>query len=45
MSEHREAASADMYQAIPGLVGDIASGRAEADILFHEKLAQGANFS
>jgi len=29
MSEHRETANADMHQAIPRLVGNIASGRAE----------------
>jgi hypothetical protein len=29
MSEHRETASADIHQAISGLVGDIASGRVE----------------
>ncbi|MFP4438770.1 MAG: hypothetical protein ACLFVO_16130 [Chloroflexaceae bacterium] len=32
MSEHRETANAAMHQAIPGLVGDIASGRAEDPI-------------
>jgi hypothetical protein len=39
MSENRETANADMYQAISRLVGDIASGRAEQTILFHEHLA------
>ncbi|MFP4436442.1 MAG: hypothetical protein ACLFVO_04280 [Chloroflexaceae bacterium] len=34
MSETRETTSADRYQAIPRLAGDIASGRAETDILF-----------
>jgi hypothetical protein len=29
MSEQRETANTDMYQAIPRLAGDIASGRAE----------------
>jgi len=29
MSEHRETANADVYQTIPRLAGDIASGRAE----------------
>jgi len=34
MSEHRETANADLHQAIPGLVGDIASGSAEDPISF-----------
>jgi len=37
MSERRETANADMDQAIPGLVADIASGRAEDSILLHKK--------
>jgi hypothetical protein len=36
MNETRETASAGMYPAIPGLAGDIASGRAEEAILFHK---------
>jgi hypothetical protein len=34
MNETRETATADMYPAIPGLVGDIASCRAEHSISF-----------
>jgi hypothetical protein len=37
MSEQRETTSADMQQAIPGLMGNIASGRAEQDISFWKK--------
>jgi hypothetical protein len=44
MSEQCETTSADMQQAIPGLTGNIASGRAEETILFHKKFAQHANF-
>jgi hypothetical protein len=33
MSENRETANADMYQAIPCLAGDIVSGRAEDSML------------
>ncbi|MFP4438072.1 MAG: hypothetical protein ACLFVO_12560 [Chloroflexaceae bacterium] len=36
MSEHRETANADVYQAIPRLAGDNASGRAEDPMLFHK---------
>jgi hypothetical protein len=39
MSENREATSAAMYQAIPHLARNIASGRAEEDILLHGNLA------
>jgi len=35
MSETREPATADMQQAIPGLVGDIASALPEAMTAFH----------
>ncbi|MFP4436281.1 MAG: hypothetical protein ACLFVO_03460 [Chloroflexaceae bacterium] len=45
MSEIRETANAAMDQAIPHLAGDIASGRAEVTIVFHEKFAHSANFS
>jgi len=38
MREHREMANAAMHQAIPRLVADIASGRAEETFLFHENL-------
>ncbi|MFP4435855.1 MAG: hypothetical protein ACLFVO_01275 [Chloroflexaceae bacterium] len=38
MSEHCETANAAMDQAIPGLVADIASGRAEDSMLFVKKL-------
>ncbi len=44
MGETREPATAAMDQAIPRLAGDIASGGAKEDILFHENLAQGAKF-
>jgi len=37
MSEHRETANAAMQQTIPGLVGDIASGRAEETRSFSQK--------
>jgi len=37
MSEHRETTNAAMDQAIPHLAADIASGRAEPDILFFQK--------
>ncbi|MFP4439995.1 MAG: hypothetical protein ACLFVO_22390 [Chloroflexaceae bacterium] len=37
MSEHRETTNADMYQAIPRLAGDRASGRVEPDILLEKK--------
>ncbi|MFP4440054.1 MAG: hypothetical protein ACLFVO_22700 [Chloroflexaceae bacterium] len=37
MSEYRETANADRYQAIPRLAGDIASGRAEDLIFFVKK--------
>ncbi|MFP4438590.1 MAG: hypothetical protein ACLFVO_15205 [Chloroflexaceae bacterium] len=36
MSETRETANADMYPAIPGLVGNIASGRVEDSISFSQ---------
>jgi len=39
MSETREPANADMYQMIPRLAGDIASGRVERDS-FSEHVAQ-----
>jgi hypothetical protein len=39
MSEHHEAASAAMYPAIPHLVGDIASGRAEETSFFTQIFA------
>jgi hypothetical protein len=38
MSENREAASAAVYQAIPHVAGNIASGRAELDILLHKTI-------
>jgi hypothetical protein len=44
MSETRETANADMDLAIPRWAGDIASGRAEGDILFHEILHLVQNF-
>jgi hypothetical protein len=37
MSEHRETANADMYQTIPRLAGDSASGRAEEIRSFSQK--------
>jgi hypothetical protein len=39
MSETRETGSAAMHQAISHLAADIASGRAEPDILVHENVA------
>jgi hypothetical protein len=45
MRENRETATADRYQAIPRLAADIASGRAEWNILFQENVAQCATFS
>jgi hypothetical protein len=39
MSEKHETAGTAMYQAIPRLAGDIASGRAENPILFHKHVA------
>jgi len=44
MSETRETADADMYQAIPRLAGDIACGRAEDYMLFHGNFALRAKF-
>jgi len=44
MSETRETANADMYPAIPGLAGDIASGRAEEAIFIHKNFAHSAKF-
>jgi hypothetical protein len=44
MSEYRETAHADMQQAIPGLMGDIASGRVKDFILFHKNFAHNAKF-
>jgi hypothetical protein len=44
MSENRETANTDMHQAIPGLVTDIASGRAEDSIFVHKKVALCATF-
>jgi hypothetical protein len=44
MSETRETANADVQQAIPGLTGDSASGRAEDSILFHKNFARSAKF-
>jgi hypothetical protein len=44
MNETRETANADVYQAISRSVKDIASGRAERDILFHKKFARSATF-
>jgi hypothetical protein len=37
MSEKRETANADMQQTIPGLTGNIASGRAEDSRSFSQK--------
>jgi hypothetical protein len=37
MSEKRETANADIQQTIPGLTGDIASGRAEDSRSFSQK--------
>ncbi len=45
MSEHRETANAAMDQAIPCFAEDIASGRAEEDILVHEHVALRATCS
>jgi hypothetical protein len=39
MSENHETASAAMNQTIPRLPGDIASGRAELDILLQKNVA------
>jgi hypothetical protein len=44
MSEIRETAHADMHQAIPGLVADIASGRAEKTRSFSQKNSQSEFF-
>jgi len=40
VSETRETANADMHQAIPGLVADIASGRVEDSRSFSQKHSQ-----
>jgi hypothetical protein len=44
MNETRETATAERYQAIPHLAGDIASDRVEDSLLFHKNVAQGATF-
>jgi hypothetical protein len=44
ISENRETANADMQQAIPGLVGDSASGRAEEISLFTKIWLREPNF-
>ncbi|MFP4438692.1 MAG: hypothetical protein ACLFVO_15735 [Chloroflexaceae bacterium] len=44
MSETRETATADRYQAIPRLAADIASGRAEDTRSFSQKFSQSENF-
>jgi hypothetical protein len=40
MNEARKTANADMQQTIPGLTGNIASGRAEDPMLLHKKNSQ-----
>ncbi|MFP4438478.1 MAG: hypothetical protein ACLFVO_14645 [Chloroflexaceae bacterium] len=44
MNEKHETTNADMYPAIPGLAGDIASGRAEEAIFIHKNFALCAKF-
>jgi hypothetical protein len=44
MNEPRETANADIHQTISGLVGDIASGRAEETRSFAQKNSQGEFF-
>jgi hypothetical protein len=44
MRETRETSNAAMYQALPRLAGDIASGRVEDPMLFHKNVALSATF-